>query len=248
MENEFSYFVTSEKFLSNPTGEVLFALPYSLYKRFDFDCSGLIANERFIFAQDNPKKFAGQKHEFYSEVKTELENVLESATEIKLNLLQKPDEFLLEKLIKKFETEFARQTCGKLNKIKRLITNLEFREKLTAYFFEFQPNLMKNSENNKTIWSKDEPPKKSDAKDACYFFYLLCKRHFSNERIGLTEFSRLVNLYPSQLSPRSILSRNSAEFEEGVYILLLKEQTEIRGNLGKIISRSACPPPTSVTP
>ena len=233
METEFSYFVTSDNFLNNPIGEVIFSLPYSLYKRFDFDCGGLTANERFIFAQDNPKKFAGQKHEFYSEVKTELEELLKTATEIKLNLLQKPDEFLLEKLIKKFEAEFARQTCGKLSKIKRLMVNLEFREKRTDYFCEFQPNLMKDSENNKTIWSEDEPPKKSDAKDACYLFYLLCKRYFGNERIGLTEFSRLANLYTSQLSPRSILSRNSAEFEEGVYSFSSKNRLKYEEILEK---------------
>lgn len=217
LENEFSYFLTSEKFLNNPTGEVIFSLPYSLYKRFGFDCGGLTASERYIFAQDNPKKFVGQKHEFYSEVKIELENVLESATEIKVQLLQKSDDFLLEKMIAKYEAKFSGQTCGKLSKIKRLITNLEFREKLTEYFYEFHPKLIKDSESNTTLWSEDMPSKNPDAKDACYFFHLLCKRHFGNERIGLTEFSRLANLYPSQLSPRSILSRNSAEFEKGQY-------------------------------
>ena len=93
--------------------------------------------------------------------------------------------------------------------------------------------LMKDSENNKTIWSEDEPPKKSDAKDACYLFYLLCKRYFGNERIGLTEFSRLANLYTSQLSPRSILSRNSAEFEEGVYSFSSKNRLKYEEILEK---------------
>ena len=217
LENEFSYFVTSENFLNNPTSEVIFALPCSLYKRFDFDCGGLTANERFIFAKNNPKKFAEQKCVFYSEVRTELETLLETTVKIKVQLLEKADEFLLEKIVEKFERTFTRQTCGKLSKIKRLITNLEFREKLTEYFCKFHPNLIKDSESNKNIWSEDMPSKNTDAKDACYFFHLLCKRHFGNERIGLTEFSRLANLYPSQLSPRSILSRNSAEFEKGQY-------------------------------
>ena len=217
LEKEFSYFVISEKFLNNSTEETTFVLPCSLYKRFDFNCGRLTANECFNFAQVNPKKFAEQKREFYSEVETELENLLEMATEIKVHLMQKPDELLLEKTIGKFETTFAGQTCGKLTKIKRLLINLEFRDKLTEYFCEFQPKLIEESENGKNIWNTDKPIKSSDAKDACYFFHVLCKRYFENERIGLTEFSRLANLYPSQLSQRSILSRNTTEFEKTLY-------------------------------
>lgn len=217
LENEFFFFVTSEIFLNNPSGEIIFVLPCSLYKRFDFDYGGLAANERSSFKQDNPKKYVEQKSDFYSEIKAELENLLETATKIKLHLMQKSDELLLEKMIKRFEAAFAGQTFGKLTKIKQLLTNLEFREKLAEFFCEFQPKLIENPENGKNIWGEDKSTKSSDAKDACYFFYLLCKRHFGKNRISLTEFSRLTNLYPLQLSPRSILSRNMAEFEKALY-------------------------------
>ena len=204
LENEFFYFVTPEIFLNNPAGDVIFTLPYSLYRRFGFEYGGLNANERFKFSEDNPQKYAGEKSEFYSEIESELKNLLETATEIKVRFLQQPDDLILENLVEKYEKSFAGQTCGKLTKLKRLLENLEFREKLTGFFFEFRPNLINIPEADTNRWGEYNSMDKSDAKGACYFFHLLCKRYFTNERIGLTEFSRLANLYSARLSPQSI--------------------------------------------
>lgn len=231
LENEFFYFVTPEIFLNNPTGDVIFTLPHSLYRRFGFEYGGLNANERFKFSRGNPPKYAGEKSEFYSEIESELKKLLETAIEIKVRLLQQSDDLILENLVEKYEKSFAGQTCGKLTKLKRLLGNLEFREKLTGFFFEFRPNLINNPETDMNLWGEDNSMDKSDAKDACYFFHLLCKRYFANERIGLTEFSRLANLYSARLSPRSILSRNTAEFEKGGYSFSVKNRLKYEGVL-----------------
>lgn len=217
LENEFFFFATSEIFLNNPTGETILVLPHSLYKRFDFDSGGLTSTERLNFPPSDPSKYAEQKADFYSELKRELEHILNGATEIKIILLQKSDDLIMERLIDRFEQTFAGQTCGRMTKIKRLLGNLVFRERLTEFFCEFKPYLIENLANGKESWKNDNPTKSHDSKDACYFYYLLCKRYLKNERIGLTEFSRLANLYPRKLSPQSILSRNSAEFEKEHY-------------------------------
>lgn len=217
LENEFFFFATSEIFLNNPTGETILVLPHSLYKRFGFDSGGLTSTERLNFPLSNSLKYAEQKADFYSELKRELEHILNGATEIKLVLLQKSDDLIMERLIDRFEQTFAGQTCGRMTKIKRLLGNLIFRERLTEFFCEFKPHLIENLANGKASWKNDISTKSHDSKDACYFYYLLCKRYLKNERIGLTEFSRLANLYPRKLSPQSILSRNSAEFEKEHY-------------------------------
>lgn len=217
LENEFFFFTTSEIFLNNPTGETIFVIPYSLYKRFNFDFGGLTSTEHFNFPLSKSSKYAEQKADFYSELKRELENILDSATEIKLILLQKSDDLIMERLIDRFEQTFAGQTCGRITKIKRLLKNLVFRERLTEFFCEFKPHLIENLENGKDSWKNDDFIKSHDSKDACYFYHSLCKRYLKNEKIGLTEFSRLANLYPRKLSPRSILSRNSAEFKKEHY-------------------------------
>lgn len=224
LENEFFFFTTSEVFLNNPTGETILVLPYSLYKRFDFDSGGLTPVEQFSFPFSNSSKYAEQKVDFYSELKRDLENILNAATEIKLILLQKSDDLIMERLIDCFEQTFAGQTCGRMTKIRRLLGNLVFRERLTGFFCEFKPHLIENLANGKEFREDDSPTKSHDSKDACYFYHLLCKRYLKNERIGLAEFSRLANLYPSRLSPRSILSRNTAEFEKGHYYFSQKNR------------------------
>ncbi len=217
LENEFFFFVTSDVFLNNPIGETIFVIPYSLYRRFNFEYSGLTATERFSFSVDNPAKYAEEKLEFYTEVQKELENILKEASKIKMALLQKADDCLIEKIICRFENTFSGQTYGRLTKIKRFIEDIGFREKLTLFFCELQLDSIDLLEFNKNFGKESNLLKSFDAKDACYFFHLLCKRYFPNEKIGLTEFARLANLYTDKESPRSILSRNKAEFEKGSY-------------------------------
>lgn len=224
LENEFFFFTTSEIFLNNPTGETIFVIPYSLYKRFNFDFGGLTSTERFNFPVSNSSKYAEQKADFYLELKRGLKNILKNATEIKLILLQKSDDLIMERLIDRFEQTFAGQTCSRITKIKRLLENLVFRERLTEFFCEFKPHLIENLENGKDCWKNDNATKSHDSKDACYFYYLLCKRYLKNERIGLTEFSRLANLYPRKLSPQSILSRNVMEFKKEHYCFSQKNR------------------------
>lgn len=114
MENEFLYFATPESFLNNPTREVALTLPRSLYRRFSFEYGGLTSNELFNYEQDNPSKYAAQKSGLYSEVKEELEELLETASRIKVQLMKRSDDLILERMIEKYTVSFAGQTCGRL--------------------------------------------------------------------------------------------------------------------------------------
>ena len=64
LENQFSYYVTSDSFLNNPAGKTLFVIPMSMYRKFNFKNSGLYKSEQFIFLLEEPVKMAGKNLEF----------------------------------------------------------------------------------------------------------------------------------------------------------------------------------------
>ena len=204
--NEFSAYVTSDVFLNNPEGKANFIIPLNMYKKFNFQRSGLTRQEIvFIDIPNDPAKTAANFGNFIAEVRESLMEFHDRASKLKADMLKKPDSKELEWFLDKYAALFEGTTDGRINKIQALCKKSSaFREKLTCMLYEIQSDLVEVLTVNGNPWEiENEPTKelKNFDKDTCHFIGILCRTYFGDAEIPNAQFQRIFNLFTYRVDP-----------------------------------------------
>lgn len=204
--DEFSAYVTPELFLNNPEGKATFIIPLNMYKKFNFQHSGLTRQEIvFIDIPNDPAKTASNFSNFIDEVRECLLEFHERASTLKTELMKNPDTKELEWFLDKFAAAFEGTTDGRITKIQALCKKSSaFREKLTCMIYELQTELVEVLSAGGNPWELEKEVTKelkNFDKDTCHFIGILCKSYFENSEIPNAQFQRTLNLFTYRVDP-----------------------------------------------
>lgn len=208
--NEFSAYFTSEAFLNNPEGECLFVIPLSMYKKFNFQRSGLTRQEIiFIDNPEDPEKTASNYSLFFKDIRVILNNYYSNISVLKNKLKEESDKNELEWFLNKYSEIYATQTEGKISHITKLCKNEAFREKLTCMLFELKTEMVEIVTAGGNPWEIEEEittELKNFDKDTCHFIKCLCDVYFNGEQMPNLQFQRAFHFFKYLSSPDKGLS------------------------------------------
>ncbi|MCQ2590059.1 MAG: hypothetical protein MJ179_06510 [Treponema sp.] len=184
--NEFSFYITSDQFLNNPSMQTVLVVPLSLYKKFNFKNSGLLQSETVVLESNKIGKTVENFMIFYEDLYVSLNHFYERAKILKSELQQKEDKNEIEWVITKYEALNNGKTGGLIPAIKVLTADPAFREKFTRLMYELRPGIVKQLMDNENPWANQfetsKDLKKLD-KETTFFVSNLIDHYFKEEHI-----------------------------------------------------------------
>lgn len=218
LSNQFSYYVTSDRFLNNPKGMVVFVIPMSMYIMFDFYQSGLTKSESI---KKNPKdlySINSKQMKFYKSVDNYLKKLLEDANKVKAATLLEDEFFNIKKLLEYYEKKVAN------NRIKQLepyITDPVIFEKLTAMVQKVKLPMISSMTKGENPWDVVNLVKDSKDIDNSTIFFLLKlheMRADETTKFPQSQLKDLLNLcsYSTRLSTQC-MNEHVSRYRKGIY-------------------------------
>lgn len=182
---EFSYYITSDVFLNNPDGNAIFVIPFSKYKLFNFQKSGLFRQE-LPSTSNSKEKFVEENKDFYNEIYCSLSSTLEKTRNIKTVIHEKNGDPDIDWLIKLYEDKNRTIKGGKLNSIRKMIKDSPtFREYLVSVIYELKYEIVEIATIDQNAWTPKMDVTKEDKeidKDTAYFLCYAFERLFSEKK------------------------------------------------------------------
>ena len=217
---EFSPYITSDAFLNNPEKKALFVVPLSLYKKFNFQKSGLTRQETIFIDSEDHAKSAANYDSFFKDVKEGLDDFYNQANQLKKKLSSEKDDRQLEWIFDYFTKKFEKTTFGQINKLQeKCRSNPGFREKITNLMFEARKEIVEMVTANGDPWSEVYEENdittdlKNTDKDVCHFLWEIFRGYFGEETIPSTQLQRFFHLFCYQTQPIKGISTYMKKFE-----------------------------------
>ncbi len=203
--NEFSAYVTPELFLNNPEKEALIVIPLNMYKKFNFQHSGLHRQEVVFIDNKDPAKTAANYSQFIEEVRDGLKTFMENARKLKASLSTMKDDREIEFLMEKYANFYKNTTDGRISKLQDTChKNSGFREKLTSLMYEIRSEIVEIATLNENPWEiKIDSTKenKSFDKDCCHYVSEICRCYFGDKEMPTVQLQRFIHLFTYQVTP-----------------------------------------------
>lgn len=204
--NEFSAYVTSDVFLNNPEKQTLLVIPLSMYKKFNFQRSGLTRQEIvFIDVFNDSAKTAVNYTSFLEEVRKGLNDFYSKTTELKSKLMAMPDDKELDWFLNRYAKQYEGTTEGRVNRIQDICKeNSAFREKLTCMLYEIKSDMVEMVTAGGNPWEVEEEVTKELKnldRDTCHFICLLNKCYFGEKELPNAQIQRVFHLFEYQNYP-----------------------------------------------
>ena len=216
---EFSPYITSDAFLNNPEKKTLFVVPLSLYKKFNFQKSGLTRQETIFIDSEDHEKTAANYSSFFKDVKEGLDDFYNQADQLRKKLSSEKDDKQIEWLFDSFTKRFNQTTFGQINKLQeKCKENPGFREKITNLMFEGRKEIVEMVTANGDPWSGVYEEKevttdlKNSDKDVCHFLWEICRGYFGETGIPCTQLQRFFHLFCYQTQPIKGISTYMKKF------------------------------------
>ncbi|MCF0242996.1 MAG: hypothetical protein HUK25_10180 [Treponema sp.] len=214
---EFSPYFTSNDFLNNPEGDALFVVPLSIYKKFNFQKSGLVRSEIvFIDAVDSDKliKFCKMIQQELLEIKNEAENTLSE-----LHKTPEDKSLVCEKYVKQYEKIYAGKTAANMSFFNTMLKHPAFAEKFDA-LIQMRKDLVEPALKGINVWSEqaeDTVYNKNLDKNMLLSLYVLYRHYFGETDIPFKQCQviRLLHMYSHCLSPEKSINRYVKKYSSG---------------------------------
>ena len=216
LENQFSYFVTSDSFLSNPIGKTLFVIPMSMYRKFNFPNSGLYRSEQFVFMLEAPVEMARKNLEFIRIVRESFQQTKKEAEQLLSGINNLKKDFSISDFIELYRKKHPME---KMNRLKAILESPVALERTTAMLIETRNFMISDAQKGMDPWySKCTKDYKSIDKDTLYFLIKLFECTEAQLKcLPLTKFLRLFNLFSYSNQPEKRMNDHVRKYRNGKY-------------------------------